>query len=100
MNLHRGAIGKDHVVEGYVRRARAREVATQKLCFTSGRIGYRGHMSFDRRPLWNRDFRARINRLNQFCCNGLARLSDAQALIESAPKIIACSDHHRALWRM
>ena len=57
-----------------VDRSRAREVATQKPCLTSGWTGYRGDMSFDRRPLWNHDRRAGVNRLNQLCCNGLARL--------------------------
>ena len=100
MNLYGGAVGKNNVVEGHVRGSRGREVPTQNLSCSSGRTGNRGHMSFDRRALWNRDCRSGINRLNQPCCNRLTRLSDAQTLLEPAPKIITCSDHDRILWRL
>jgi hypothetical protein len=52
-------------------------------------------MSFDGRALWNCDSRTGVNRLNQPCRDGLARLCDAQALLEHAPKIVTRSDHDR-----
>ncbi len=97
MNLYGGAVGKNNVVERHVRGSRGREIPTQNLSCTSGCTGNRGHMSFDRRAFWNRDCCAGINRLNQPCCNRLTRLSDAQTLLEPAPKIITCSDHDRIL---
>src|SRR5580693_2540329 len=48
VNLYRGAIGKDNVVERHVGCSRAREIATQNLPFTSGLTGNRRDMSFDR----------------------------------------------------
>src|SRR5258708_10892882 len=100
MNLYGGAVGKNKVVEGHVRGSRGGEIPTQNLSCTSGRTGNRGHKSFDRRALGNRRCRSGINRFNQPSSHRLTRLSDAQTLLEPAPKIITCSDHDRILWRL
>src|SRR5882672_5824156 len=100
MNVDGGSVGKNNLVERHLRCSRPREITTQKLSFTSRRARNRGDMSFDRRALWNRNSRACVDRLNQLCCNGLARLSNALTLLESAPKIITRSDQNHVLGRL
>ncbi len=97
VNLQRDSVGKDGLIEVYIRNAPRREIATQNLPCMSWRLRDPRNMSFDRRAFWNRDSRTRVYRLYQLCRNWLAGLGDAYAFLKFATKIITCSDLNRAL---
>jgi hypothetical protein len=97
VNLQRGTVGKNDVVEGYIRSPRGREIAPEKppCPFMQGGGGNGGDVSFDRRAFGNRKGGSGVNWLDQLCCNWLAGLGDAQAFFESATKIIPRSNNDR-----